>query len=82
MGRSADHNESKSASGADGESAQGMVPTRAEISDRAHKLWLEQGKPPDSAERNWLEAERELKAAAKSRSLVEKSREKGGSVQP
>ena len=56
-------------------------PTRDEIAERAHRLWLEQGKPPNSAERNWLEAERELNAAAKSRSLLENVREKAGSVQ-
>ena len=55
--------------------------THAEIKVRAHQLWIEQGKPPDSADRNWLEAEHELNAAAKSRSLLEKSKQRGGSVQ-
>jgi hypothetical protein len=55
--------------------------THAEIKIRAHQLWIEQGKPPDSAERNWLEAERELISAAKSRSLLEKVNQRGGSVQ-
>ena len=54
----------------------------SDIKIRAHQLWIEQGKPPDSAERNWLEAEHELNAAAKSRSLLEKSKQRGGSVQP
>jgi len=54
----------------------------SDIKIRARQLWIEQGKPPDSAERNWLEAEHELNAAAKSRSLLEKSKQRGGSVQP
>lgn len=55
--------------------------THAEIKVRAHQLWIEQGKPSDSTERNWLEAERELNAAAKSRGLLEKVNQRGGSVQ-
>jgi hypothetical protein len=55
--------------------------THAEINARAHQLWIEQGKPSDAAERNWLEAERELNAAVKSRSLLEKVNQRGGSVQ-
>ncbi len=55
--------------------------THAEIQVRAHQLWIEQGKPRDSADRNWLEAEHELNAATKSRSLLEKSKQRGGSVQ-
>lgn len=53
----------------------------AEIQIRAHQLWIEEGKPADSAERNWLEAEHELNAAAKSRNLLEKVNQRGGSVQ-
>ncbi len=56
--------------------------THAEIAVRAHQLWIEQGKPPDSADKNWLEAERELNAATKSRSLLEKVTQRAGSVQP
>ena len=56
-------------------------PTYAEISARAHQLWLEQGQPLDAAMGNWLEAERELKAAANSRRLVQKVHERAGSVQ-
>jgi hypothetical protein len=55
--------------------------THAEIKVRAHQLWIEQGKPPDSAERNWLEAEHELNATAKSRGLLEKVKQRGRSVQ-
>ena len=53
--------------------------THTEIKARARQLWIEQGKPPDSAERNWLEAEHELNAAAKSRSLLDKVKQRGGS---
>jgi len=56
-------------------------PTPSEIAERAHQLWLEQGMPANTAEQNWLDAERELKAASRSRSLVEKARENAGSVQ-
>ena len=31
------------------------APAYADIAARAHQLWLEQGQPPDSSERNWLE---------------------------
>jgi hypothetical protein len=58
------------------------APTYADIATRAHQLWLEQGQPPDSSERNWLEAERELKAAANSRRLVKGVHQRSGSVQP
>ena len=56
-------------------------PTPSEIAERAHQLWLEQGMPSNTAEQNWLDAERELKGASRSRSLVEKARENAGSVQ-
>jgi Protein of unknown function (DUF2934) len=58
------------------------APTHADISARAHQLWLEQGEPADSSERIWLEAERELQATVKSRSLLEKVQKRSGSVQP
>jgi hypothetical protein len=68
---------------ADGASSprQATEPTPSEIAERAHQLWLEQGMPSNTAEQNWLDAERELKAAVKSRSLVEKVQENAGSVQ-
>jgi len=93
MARSIDYDgKSKSASATevqrypdpDGESSSSAVeaPTYADIAERAHQLWLEQGQPPNSSERNWLEAERELKAAANSRRLVQGVHERSGSVQP
>ena len=57
------------------------APTYSEISDRAHQIWLEQGQPADSAEQNWLQAERELQASGTSRRLVEQVRAHAGSVQ-
>jgi Protein of unknown function (DUF2934) len=57
-------------------------PTHSEISARAYSIWLKRGQPADAAEGIWLEAEHELMAAAKSRSLLEKVHERAGSVQP
>jgi hypothetical protein len=58
------------------------APAYAAIAARAHQLWLEQGQQPDSSERNWLEAERELKVAASSRRLIKGVHQQSGSVQP
>jgi Protein of unknown function (DUF2934) len=57
------------------------LPAHAEISARAHQLWLEQGCPEGAQEENWLQAERELHDSMVSRRLTEISHEKGGSVQ-
>jgi hypothetical protein len=59
----------------------GAIPTAAEIGERAHQIWLQQGCPANAAEENWLQAERELHDALMSARLAEISREKGGSVQ-
>lgn len=56
-------------------------PTQAEIAARAHELWIEEGRPAGSAERNWMEAERQLKAGSQSANLLEKVYEHAGSVQ-
>jgi hypothetical protein len=93
MARSTDRDgKSQTASAVDGQrypdpqedpiSQPAETPTYADIAARAHQLWLEQGQPPDSSERNWLAAERELKAAANSRRLVKGVHENSGSVQP
>jgi hypothetical protein len=58
------------------------LPTHEEIAERAYKLWLDEGRPSDSAEANWQEAERELRASRISRALAEKAKERSGSVQP
>jgi len=42
---------------------------------------VREGRPPDSADRNWLEAEHELQVAAKSYSLIATVHEKAGSLQ-
>jgi hypothetical protein len=59
----------------------GAIPTAAEIEERAHQIWMQQGCPPDAAEANWLQAERELHDAAMSKRLTSVSHENGGSVQ-
>ena len=35
--------------------------TRADIAELAYLLWEERGCPPESAQRDWLEAERTIK---------------------
>ena len=57
------------------------LPTNEEIAERAYHLWVERCRQPDSAQENWLEAERELHEAALSRRLTQISHERGGSVQ-
>jgi hypothetical protein len=37
----------------------------AKINERAYFIWLNNGKPADSATRNWLLAEKELKKEGK-----------------
>ncbi|MGH9646974.1 MAG: DUF2934 domain-containing protein [Bryobacteraceae bacterium] len=86
MDRYGDHDgKSKSASAADGrhypDPGDDAAPAYQDIAARAHQIWLEQGQPLDSAEQNWLEAERELRASATSRRLVEQVHEHAGSVQ-
>ena len=92
MGRPTDYDGKSSASAVDGQHNPGPeedpsshpveAPAYAAIAARAHQLWLEHGQPPDSSERDWLEAERELKVAAGSRRLVKGVHERSGSVQP
>ena len=84
MDRWGDHGTSKNASVMDrepydaGESSQ---PTHAEIEARAYQLWIEQGRRSDSAEQNWLRAERELRSTAASHRSMDQIRERPGSVQ-
>jgi hypothetical protein len=56
-------------------------PSYAEIAAVAHRIWEQRGRPSDSHEQDWLEAERQLRAGGKtpkdSRILAEQS----GSVQ-
>lgn len=56
--------------------------TQDAIAARAHQFWLDEGQPEHCAERHWLEAERDLQRAEVSRSLLDKVKERGGSVQP
>ena len=75
----------KSASAVDGPSYPDPVedgaPTYEEIAGRAHQIWLEQGQPSDSAEQNWLQAERELRSSASSRGQLGQVRAHAGSMQ-
>jgi Protein of unknown function (DUF2934) len=43
----------------------------ARIRDRAYSRWQEQGRPQGTAERDWLEAERELAAQSASQASAE-----------
>ena len=86
MDRWGDHEgKSRSASVMDREhftdSGEDSQPTHAEIAARAYQLWIEQGRQSDSAEQNWLRAERELRSTATSRRLVDRIRERAGSLQ-
>ncbi len=36
--------------------------TREQIAQRAHEIWMKRGCKPGEDERNWLEAEKQLKA--------------------
>ena len=36
--------------------------TREQIAQRAHEIWVKRGCKPGEDERNWLEAEKQLKA--------------------
>ncbi len=70
MAHSADHDgKSKTSSAVDGEhypdvetQEDHLLPGHSEIAALAHQLWLEQGRPAHSAERDWFEAERRLTA--------------------
>jgi hypothetical protein len=57
------------------------LPSREDIAERAYRLWVKKGYPEDSAEENWLQAERELRDASLSRRLTKMADENAGSVQ-
>jgi Protein of unknown function (DUF2934) len=42
----------------------GQAPSLEQISVRAYEIWLRKGRPLGQDQRNWLEAEAELKANA------------------
>jgi hypothetical protein len=61
MDRNGDHDgTSKTSSAVDGEHH--LLPSHSEIAALAHQIWLEQGSPAHSEQRDWLEAERRLLA--------------------
>jgi hypothetical protein len=62
---------------ADHEAAVG--PFQVEIEKLAYHLWEKRGRPTDSHEEDWLEAERQLRAAQAQSTIAA---EQHGSVQP
>jgi hypothetical protein len=42
--------------------ARGLMPTHEQISKRAHEIWVKRGSKPGQDEKNWLEAEIQLRA--------------------
>ena len=65
-----------------GNAEEDHVPAHGDIAKLAHELWVQQGRPSGTSERDWLEAERRLRQSHNSRSSLEKIHEKSGSVQP
>jgi hypothetical protein len=57
-------------------------PAHGDIAQLAHELWVQQGRPSDSSERDWLEAETQLRRSRTSRASLQMIHEKSGSVQP
>lgn len=66
-------------SGSEGPSA--AQPSHEDIALRAREIWESRGCPDGSAERDWLEAEEQLRAAETSRITQQKKPDKSGSVQ-
>jgi len=60
----------------------GREPTHGDIAMLAHELWVQQGRPFGTSERDWLEAENRLRQSHRSRVSLEKIHETSGSVQP
>jgi hypothetical protein len=58
-----------------------IEPSETEIAARAHKIWVERGKPAHSEEENWREARQQLLAAGRSKTAVADVHKGGGSVQ-
>ncbi len=46
-------------------------PTHEQITQRAHRLWLEAGRPEGQAREHWLEAERQLSGGHANESSAE-----------
>lgn len=80
MARKVEHND-KSKTALTVDSEQPNLPSPPEVAERAYQLWVRKGRPPNSAEEDWLEAERELHDAVLSRRLVQVAHNKSGSVQ-
>jgi len=59
----------------------GNMPTHEEIAGRAHQIWEIHGRPSNTAEQDWIEAEAQLRAAAISATVTQKHSHPTGSVQ-
>ncbi|HLX45665.1 MAG TPA: DUF2934 domain-containing protein [Bryobacteraceae bacterium] len=57
-------------------------PAHGDIAKLAHELWVQQGRPSGTSERDWLEAENQLRRSHNSQASLQKIHEKSGSVQP
>jgi len=57
-------------------------PAHGDIEKLAHGLWMQRGCPPDSSEKDWLDAESHLREAGNSLNALQSVHDKAGSVQP
>lgn len=57
------------------------LPSQEEIAQRAHRLWELHGRPANTANQDWFDAERELLEIARDRSSVAHIHGDAGSVQ-
>ncbi len=57
------------------------LPTRHQIAERAYQLWRAHGCPAGTADRDWQDAEEELRSAITSKTVLASTARKQGSVQ-
>jgi hypothetical protein len=57
-------------------------PADGDIAKLAHQLWTQRGCPAGSSEKDWFEAESQLRKAGNSLNALRSVRDKAGSVQP
>ena len=60
--------EPRRASQAESSDQRSQTPMREDIARLAYGLWQQRGCPADSAERDWIEAEQQLRQASQSQS--------------
>jgi hypothetical protein len=56
-------------------------PDIEQIKERAHQLWMERGRPDGTAEEDWHQAERELRAKIGTQRISDQLHKSSGSVQ-